>query len=66
MKCSMMLHFIRDYTVYTGKKDLQIKKYNFFENFIMTPQDMYIGLSQVYCIKPEGRIHWTSIQRVLF
>ena len=29
MKCSMMLHFIRVYTVCIGKKDLQTK-YNFF------------------------------------
>ena len=27
----------------------------------MTPQDMYNGLSQVYCIKPEGRIHKYAI-----
>ena len=29
----------------------------YFENYNFTPLDMYNGLSQVYCIKPEGRIH---------
>ena len=28
-----------------------------FENYNLTPLDMYNGLSQVYRIKPEGRIH---------
>ena len=27
------------------------------EDYKLTPLDMYNGLSQVYCIKPEGRIH---------
>ena len=30
MKCSIMLHFIRVYTVCKGKKDLQTKEYNIF------------------------------------
>ena len=30
MKCSMMLHFIRGYTVHKGKKDFQTKEYNLF------------------------------------
>ena len=30
MKCSMMLHFIRVYTVCKGEKDLQAKEYNIF------------------------------------
>ena len=34
-----------------------------FENHILTSLDKYNGLSQVYCLKPEGRIH-ISIQRV--
>ena len=29
----------------------------FFLNHNLTPLDMYNGLSQVNCIKPEGRIH---------
>ena len=28
-----------------------------FENYNLKPLDMYNGLSSVYCIKPEGRIH---------
>ena len=50
------LHFIRFYSVCKGQKDLQTKKYNFF-NYNLTSIDMVNGLSQVYCIKPEGRIH---------
>ena len=30
MKCSIMLHFIRVYTVCKGKKDLETKEYNIF------------------------------------
>ena len=43
MKCSIMLHFIRVYSVCKGKKDLQTKKYNtyiFFLNYNLTPLDM--------------------------
>ena len=28
-----------------------------FKNYNPTPQGMYSGLSKVYCIKPEGKIH---------
>ena len=41
-----------------GKKYLQTKEYTFFFlNYNLNPLNMYNGLSQVYCIKPEGRIH---------
>ena len=40
-----------------GKKTFRQKNIIFFENYNLTPLDMYNGLSQVYCIKPEGRIH---------
>ena len=33
MKCSIMLHLIRVYTVCKGKKDLQTKEYNIFLKF---------------------------------
>ena len=46
--------FIRVFTVCKDKKYLQTKD---FENFNRTPLDINNGLSQVYCIKPEGRIH---------
>ena len=54
------MHFIRVYTVERLKKELQTKEYNFFENYnlIHVYLDMYNELSQVYYIKPEGRIHW--------
>ena len=48
-------HFIRVYTICKGKKGLQTKEYNIFENDNLTPLDMYNGLSKIYC--PEGRIH---------
>ena len=45
MKCSIMLHFIRVYTVCKGKKDLQTKN-TIFLTFILIPLCMYNGLSQ--------------------
>ena len=52
-----MRYFMRVYTVCKGKKDLQAKKNTiFFTNNNLTPLDIYNGPSQVYCIKPEGRI----------
>ena len=57
VKCSIMLHFIRVYTVCKGEKDNQTIKTIFFENYNLTPLDMYNGLLQVYCIKQEGIIH---------
>ena len=50
MKCHMW-HFIRVYTACLSKKDLQN---TFFENYNLTPLDMYNGLSKVYCIIQEG------------
>ena len=35
----------------------QKKKYTTFKNYNLTPQGMYSGLSKVYCIEPEGKIH---------
>ena len=57
MKYSIMLYFFRVYTVCKGKKDIQTKEYNIFLNYNLKPLDMYNGLSQVYCIKPEGIMH---------
>ena len=37
-------------------KDLQSKKY-LFGNDNLWPLDVYNGPSQVYCFKPEGKIH---------
>ena len=55
-----MQHFIMVRTVCKGKNDFHTKEYNIFFFFLkinLTPLDMYNGLSQVYCIKPEGIIH---------
>ena len=55
----IMLHFITFYTVCKGKKRSGDKRIqSFLENYNRTPLYMYNGLSHVYCIKPEGRIHW--------
>ena len=42
-------------TVCQGKKSSDKK--TFFFKYNLTPLDMYNGLSQVYFIKPEGKIH---------
>ena len=39
------------------KKDLRTKIQYCFETYNRTPLSMYNGLSQVDCIKLEGRIH---------
>ena len=39
------------------KKIFRQKDTIFFENFKLTPLVIYNGLSLVYCIKPERRIH---------
>ena len=39
MKCSILLHFIRVYSVCKGYKVLQTKEYNIFENYKLTPLD---------------------------
>ena len=52
IKCSIMLHFIRVYTVCKGKKDLRQKNTLSFQNYNLTPLDVYNGPSEVYCIKP--------------
>ena len=41
--------------LFDGKKGIQSTI--FFENYNPTPLDTHNGLSQVYCIKPKGRIH---------
>ena len=47
------LHSIRVYTVCKVKKRVQC----FFENYNLASLKLYNGLSQVYCIKPDGLIH---------
>ena len=53
----ILLDFIRVYTVKKVKKNFRQKNTIFFENYNLTPLDWYNGPPQVYCIKPEGRIH---------
>ena len=40
-----------------GEKDLQTKENNIFENYNLTPLDIYNGRFQVYCTKTVGRTH---------
>ena len=56
MKCSIMLHFIRVCSVKV-RKIFRQNNTICFENYNPTPLNMYNGLSQSYCIKPERRIH---------
>ena len=39
------------------KQISRCKNTTLFLNYNLTPLDIYIGLFQVYCIKPEGTIH---------
>ena len=48
MKCSIMLHFIRVYTVCKGKKDLQTKENNIFGKLYPGSPRCLNGLPQVY------------------
>ena len=53
-----MQHFIRVPTVCKSKKDLQTIEYNIIWKIITItghPLDVYKGLSQICCIKPEAR-----------
>ena len=54
---SIMLHFIRSTLFVKVNKIFRQKNTFFFLNYNLTPLDMYNGISQVYCIKPERRIH---------
>ena len=56
MKCHIMRHFIKVYAVCKVKKIFR-QKNTTFKNYNLTPQGIYSGLSKVYCIKPEGKIH---------
>ena len=60
MKCK--LHFIRLYTACKDTRKTIVGKIHFvflflFEKLQPDTLDMYNGLSQVHCFKPEGRIH---------
>ena len=54
-----MQHNAAFHLVYTVKvkKIFRQKNAIFFKNYNLTPLDLHNGLSQVYCIKQEGRIH---------
>ena len=58
MNCCIMRHFIMIYTVCKRQKRSSDKKILFcLLNYNLTPLDIHNALSQVYFIKPEGRIH---------
>ena len=56
MKCRIMRHFIRVYTVCYDKYSLHEKK-TIYGNYNLRSISKYNGPSQVYCIKPKGKIH---------
>ena len=45
-------------TLFVMVKKRSSDKIQFFKNNNPTPLDLYNGLSQVYCIKPDGKIHY--------
>ena len=45
------------YCLLGKKRSSYKKKHTTFKNYNLTPQGIYSGLSKVYCIKPEGKIH---------
>ena len=51
-------------TLFVKVKKRSSDKIQFFKNYNLTPLDMYNGLSQVYCIKLEGKYPLVFIQRV--
>ena len=57
MKCRIMWHFIRVYIVCLDKKVFRERNLILFGNLNLWPLKLFNGPSQVYCIKPEGRIH---------
>ena len=61
MKCGIMLHFIRVYSVKV-KEIFRQKNTLSFENYNLTLLDMKNGLSQVNCIKEKEES--ISIQKV--
>ena len=42
---------------FKGINNLQTKEYYILNNYNLIPLDMYNGLSQVYCFKPDEGIH---------
>ena len=75
MKCSIMLHFIRVYTVCIDKKKIFRQKISiFFENYNLTPLDMYNGLYQIkyvcicwnYPVQNRKQIIFISFQMIEF
>ena len=58
MKYRIMQHFISVYTVFLREKSAQPPPPSInIENSYLTPLYMYSVLLQVYCIKPQERIH---------
>ena len=62
MNSHIMLHFIRVYTVCKGKKYLQTKEYNIFENYNQKSLDMYNDYAKF--IVSNQKEESISIQRV--
>ena len=65
MKCSIMLHFIRVFTVFKGKKYRQAKECDIFENYYLTP--LYTNVCTTDCPKfnvSNQKEKSISIQRV--
>ena len=57
MKCHTKQHLIWVYTVLYDKTIFRERNTILFENYNLLPLEIHNGPSQIYCIKPEGRIH---------
>ena len=57
MKCSIMLQFSSGPGLFVKVKKIFRQKNTILFKYYLTSLDVEHGLSQVYCIKPEGRIH---------
>ena len=64
MKCSILLHFIRVYSVCKGYKVLQTKEYNIFENYKLTPLDKICTMDYLKFTVSNQKDKSISIQRV--
>ena len=52
------IFFTNENNIFTNEYIILQKNTIFFENYNLKPLNMYNGLSQVYCIKPVGRLHY--------
>ena len=55
MECSIICSTLSGSTLFCSEKEIQ---FYLFGNYNLWHLDIYNGPTHVYCIKPEGRIHY--------